>query len=178
MDNILSLHKKIGNKTITERHIYTQEILRKLKSIEEKQTISYDDLSKTIGLDVRPQKEGYPYQYSARIILERENGIVFEVLKGEGFRRLTPEDVARGTGDVYQKRKKALITRSKRRIGAVTDHYDDLSDEGKIKVTIHRTILAFENEIAKPKNILKIEKTVQEHKQLVGFKDTLQLFEK
>lgn len=165
-------------RSITERHIYTQELIKVLKTVKEEETISYEKLSETIGMDVRPQMPGYGYQHSAREILEREDNIAFEVVPTEGLRRLTPEQVATGTGSLYLKGKRSLIRRSKRRIRTVDDHYENLSNEAKMRVTAHRTILAFDNELSKPKNVLKIEAKIRESNKLIGFNDTIKLFEK
>ena len=164
--------------TITERHIYTQELIKVLQTVKAEDTISYDKLTSTIGMNVRPQHEGYAYQHSARRILEREQDIVFEVIQTVGLRRLTPEEVATGTGSVYLKGKKSLIRRSKCRIRTVDDHYDELSPDAQMRVTAHRTILAFDNELSKPKNILKITDRIKEENKLIGFRNTIKLFEK
>jgi hypothetical protein len=57
-----------------------------------------------------------------------------------------------------------------------TVFYDDLSSEAKNEVNIHRTILAFESEVLKPKNMLKLGDYVTNSNKLVGFADTLRLF--
>jgi hypothetical protein len=177
--NLVALKtEKEGRKCISERHIYTQELMKALRSIEEEQTISYEDLSATIGLDVRPEGAGYPYQHSARAILEREDNIAFEVVVKEGLRRLTPEQVANGTGSIYQKKKRSLIHRSKRRIRTIDDKYDELSSDAKMNVTAHRTILAFDYQLSKPKNLRMIEGKVKETNKLLGFQDTISLFNK
>lgn len=177
--NVIPIEKKESQKmTITERHIYTQEIIKVLKTVQEGQTIGYDELSKAIGMNVRPQHEGYGYQHSAREILERDNDIAFDVVPKVGLRRLTPEEVATGTGSTYLNHKKSLIRRSRRRIKTVDDHYENLSNEAKMRVTAHRTILAFDHELSKSKNILKIDNKVREFNKLIGFQDTIKLFEK
>ena len=179
MNQIIPISKESGKKkSITERHIYTQEIIKLLKTVDEGDVIPYESLTSTIGLDVRPQKPGYGYQHSAREILERDNDIVFEVIPKVGLKRLTPEQVAMGSGTVYLKGKKSLIKRSARRISTVTDYYEDLSQEAKFKVTAHRTILAFDNELSKNKNVAQIENKIKSDNKLIGFQDTIKLFEK
>uniref|UniRef100_A0A6H1ZMZ4 Uncharacterized protein n=1 Tax=viral metagenome TaxID=1070528 RepID=A0A6H1ZMZ4_9ZZZZ len=177
--NVITIPKEISKKKcITERHIYTQELIKVLKTVNEEETISYEKLGAVIGMDIRPQSEGYCYQYSAREILERDDNIVFEVIPKVGFKRLTPEQIATGTGSIYLKSKKSLIKRSKRRIHTIDDQYDNLSAAAKMRVTAHRTILAFDNELSKPKNILKIENKVKDTNKLIGFQETIKLFEK
>ena len=175
---MIPIKKEQKKRTITEQNIYTQELIEVLKIIKKEQTISYNELSKTIGIDIRPGYAGYGYQYSARKILEREDNIVFEAVAKVGLRRLTSEEIATGTGSVYLRKKRSLIKRSKSRIRTIDDHYDDLSNEAKMQVTAHRTILAFDNELSKLKNILKIKNKIEKDNKLIGFKDTIKLFEK
>jgi hypothetical protein len=161
---------------ITERSIYTQQLLTLLKKVEEGEIITYEEMDKEIGIGTRPNEEGYCYQKSARDTLERDSNIVFEVVPKVGIKRLSAEQIAKGTGPLYIRKKKSLIKRSKRRIQAINDVYDDLSSEAKNEVNIHRTILAFESEVLKPKNMLKLGDHVTNSKKLVGFADTLRLF--
>lgn len=177
--NLVALkNENEGRKCISERHIYTQELMKALRNVKEEQMISYEDMSQTIGLDVRPEGAGYSYQHSAREILECEDNIAFAVVVKEGLRRLTPEQVANGTGSIYQKKKRSLIHRSKRRIRTIDDKYDELSSDAKMNVTAHRTILAFDYQLSKPKNIRMIESRVRESNKLLGFQDTIRLFNK
>lgn len=179
MADIITLGKEANiKKGITERHIYTQELIRALKNIEPTKIITYDDLGKIIGMDVRPHAEGYTYQYSARGILEREDQIAFEIIPKIGLRRLTIEEVALGTGSIYQKSKKSLIHRSKRRISTVDGHYDNLSPEAQMRLTIHRTILAFDYQFSKSQKMLRLENKIREDVKLIGFQDMLELFKK
>lgn len=177
--NVIPIGKEPDKKrSITERHIYTQEIMKLLRTIKENDTVSYDQMSAAIGMDVRPDGPGYGYQHSARAILEREDDIAFEVVPTIGLKRLTPEQVATGTNSIYMKGKRSLIRRSKRRIKTVDDYYDELSQQAKMQVTAHRTILAFDSEMSRPKNIIKIENKVKETSKLIGFQETIKLFEK
>lgn len=176
---VVSINKEEAKKrSITERHIYTQELIKVLKTVKEEETVTYENLSAAIGMDVRPSGPGYGYQHSARAILERENDIAFEAVPKIGLKRLTPEQVATGTGSVYLQRKRSLIRKSKRRISTIDDHYEDLSNDAKLRVTAHRTILAFDSQLSKPKNLLKIDDKVRETNKLIGFQDTIRLFEK
>lgn len=169
---------KTEKKTIGEQHIYTQELIKILQNVQETETITYTDMSASIGVNVSPDGPGYGYQKSARDYLEREYDIVFEVLPTIGLRHMTHEEVALSTGSEYNKKKASLLKRSKRKIKTVANSYDNLSQEAQIKTTLARTIIAFDSEVIKAKNIKQIENRVQETNKLVGFKETLSLFEK
>jgi hypothetical protein len=167
-----------NQKTYREKNIYTQELIRVLKEVEEDNIIPYQKLSFLVGINIRPNHEGYRYLHSARHILERDHDVAFKTITGKGLKRMTPEQVANETGHEYILKKKSLIRHSKRRIKTIDDSYEKLSNDAKIKATLHRTMLAFDNEFSKSKNILKIENHVQKNNMLIGFDETIKLFEK
>jgi len=166
-------HKK---KTIGERHIYTQELLKRLKKVSVGEIINYNELSKIIGINVRPGFDGYSYQKSARDISERDEKIVFEVVPTVGLKRISKDDVAESSLSMYQEKKKSNIKRVKRRIETVDDDYDKLNENAKQKTLALKTLLVFDNEISKGKNILKITDQIKTDQKLIGFESTLDLF--
>jgi hypothetical protein len=167
-----------GNTTIGEKHIYTQELIKLLKEVPQTETITYETMSAHVGIDVRPNQPGYGYQKSARAYLQREYDIVFEVIKTVGLRHMTHEEVALSAKEGYVTKKRRLVTREKRRINTVANSYDELTPGAKIETTLTRTLLAFDSEASKAKNIRQIEARVVQTNQLIGFKDTLALFQK
>ena len=177
MPNMVHL-KQEDRKTIGQRHIYTQEIMEVLRVLKEGERISYDALSGIIGLGVTAMEPGYGYQKTARDILEKEESIVFEVIAKEGLRRMSPEEVAMSTIHKHIKEKKSMIRRNTIRINTVSDSYDGLSEGAKMKTTLVRTVLSFDSEMMKKKNVSLIEDKVVENKALIGFDDTLSLFRK
>ncbi len=177
MPNIIAL-KQESKKTIGQRHIYTQEIMNALRKIKAGERISYSAMSNIIGLETVAGHPGYGYQKTARDILEKEESIVFEVIKKEGLRRMTPEEVAMSALHKYMKEKKSMVRRNMIRIETVSDAYDTLSQDAKTKTTLARTVLAFDRELLKKKNVSLIETKVIENKTLIGFDDTLSLFKR
>lgn len=76
-----------------------------LSEVSEGETISYDDLSKTIGRDVRKHSSGC--LRSARRILERD-GVHFDCVAGTGLKRLAPgECVLKARSQVHRARRAA-----------------------------------------------------------------------
>ena len=177
MSNVVAL-KKEDRKTIGQRHIYTQEIMNALRCLKHGDNIAYESLSSLIGLGTRSNEPGYCYQKTARDILEKDESIVFEVIEKEGLRRMFPEEVAMSTIHKHLKEKKAMVKRNIIRIDTVSDYYDQLSPEAKIKTIIARTVLSFDSEMLKSKNVAMIENKVLENKVLIGFDDTISLFKK
>ena len=177
MSNVVAL-KKDDRKTIGQRHIYTQEIMNILRGIKPGDKIAYEAMSSLIGLGTRSNEPGYCYQKTARDILEKDESIVFEVIEKEGLRRMSPEEVAMSTIHKHLKEKKAMVKRNIIRIETVSDSYDQLSQEAKIKTIMARTVLSFDYEMLKNKNVAMIESKVAENKALIGFDDTISLFKK
>ena len=163
-------------KTIGQRHIFTLLIIERLISVQEAETIPYDELSELIGIDIRPNHNGYSYQKSARDILEREENIVFEAIGSIGLRRMTPEEVGLSTYEKYTREKKSCIFRNMRRIQTVNDHFDNLSTEAQQYTTFARTVLQFDAEFSKKKNQKKISDKIKETKNSIVFDDTVSLF--
>ena len=142
MTNVVVLKEK-DRKTIGQRHIYTQEIMNVLRNVDEGGMVSYDELTAVIGLDVRAGGGGYGYQKVARNILEKEESIVFEVIEKEGLRRMSPEEVAMSTIHKYLREKKSMVKRNTIRIDTVSDSYNELSSEAKVRTTLARTVFSF-----------------------------------
>jgi hypothetical protein len=165
-----------NHKSIGERHIHTQEIAKALREIPEGDTITYEEMTKLIGIDTSPKGSGYQYQYTARDILERDEKIVFECLFKVGLKRLPPEKVALSSSSMYLKRKRSLIRRNKRRIDTVNDVYEDLSAEARFKTDLARTLLSFDAQMTRRKNINKIQANIKDANKAVEFTDTLRLF--
>lgn len=78
-----------------------QTLIKKLSVIEPGGFITYADLNKAIGGDV--QRTHYYALVSAQRALLRDNAAVFAPVRGEGIRRLLPEEVADKTPLVVNK---------------------------------------------------------------------------
>jgi hypothetical protein len=165
-------------KSLGERHIYTQELCKLLNACDVGEVLTYDEMDAKIGLSTRPTGSGYGYQRTARIILERDFNIVFEVVERVGLKRLSNEQVATSTAAMYIHKKKSIIKHHKRRIKTVDDAFETLSPAAKIKTTLARTLLAFDSETVKGRRVNQIEQRVTEKQTLIGFGETVDLFKK
>lgn len=165
-----------GPRTVGQRHIYTQEIVKLLLSKTVGSTVTYDEMSERIGMKCSPTGDGYGYQASAREILEKEHDIVFENVETIGYRRLSSEEVAKSTVRLIQRKKAGILRRAKRRIETINDEYDSLSQEAKTQATLARTIIAFDMELNKGKRMKQIADRVSGDGRLLGFGETLGLF--
>ena len=178
MENkVIQINKEARKRAPGERSIYTQQVIARMKRAKEGEIIPYEELDVIIGMGTRPQHEGYGYQYTARNVLERDHKIVFEAIDNVGLKRLSAEEIAKSTIPDYIKKTRSLVRRSTQRIGAIDEVYGELSDEAKMKATYARTILAFMDRATKPKSLKTIEMRIEENCEVIGFKDTLKLFD-
>jgi hypothetical protein len=74
-----------------KRHPETDLLIARLRDVPLGQEISYADLSRVIGRDVRTFAR--PRLSSARDIALREFGVCFFAVRGQGLRRITVEDL-------------------------------------------------------------------------------------
>lgn len=165
-----------GRKTIGERHIYTNQILKMLEDVNEGQTLRYKEMTAAIGLDTQPGGDGYSYQRSARRIMEREFNAVFEALTNVGLKRLPPTDVAKSSTNSFLSPLRRHIARQKRRLNTLNDEYENLDDESRFGVDTARTIIAFTDSMTRKKAVKKIAEKVTSSNKMIGFRDTLALF--
>lgn len=164
-------------KSIGERSIFTQELVDFLSKAVDGAVVTYADMTKLIGFDVRPNYNGYPYLYSAKEILQRDYDIVFETIPKEGIKRLPHEKVALSGPALFVKRTKSHVKRHANRINTVTDYYESLSPEAKLGANMARTLIFFTAESIKPKKMDLIKDACKKSgSNYIGFGDTLALF--
>lgn len=73
----------------------TVKLVEYLSTMKESDVVSYDSLDVLAGIDVRSTGR----LESARRICQREFGIVFGVIRGQGLRMLTPAEIVNTTDD-------------------------------------------------------------------------------
>ena len=120
------------------RSIETSELLKKLRSIKEDETVTYDEFSKVAMGECKPGGIKYGYLASARNILQKETGIEFQAIPNVGLKRMNDSDK-------ITKTKKALPTYNKKvkkdmRRLASTD-YNTLSPDERLCHNVHMSIL-------------------------------------
>lgn len=168
----------MGNNTIGERHIYTQQLVKLLGAASEGALVTYEEMSTEIGIDTRPTGPGYGYQHTARTILQRDKAMVFEVVAKIGLKHMPKTKVAESALRSFVTPMRSLTRRHKRRVGTLDDSYDTLPEKARFQVDATRTLLAFTDHATKRKNIEAIESKVIEAKKMIGFKQTIELFTK
>lgn len=165
-----------SKKTIGERHIYTDQLIKFLTATEIGEIVTYEQLQTVIDMDCRPQGPGYGYQYMARNILERESNMVFEVVSKIGLKHMPPNDVARSSLQCFLKPLKSHLKRQKRRVNTLSDDYENLKAPERFCVDTTRTLIAFTDHATRKKAINLIEAEVKNTLKAVSLDDTIALF--
>ena len=106
--------------------IETQLIADRLSAVAMGEQVSYDELSKIAGSNVREDRGALE---SARRVVLREHGIVFDVVRGSGLIRLDDnaiiESRARDVRHINRAAHKAMVKQSKA-------NYESLTPENKL----------------------------------------------
>lgn len=125
-----------------------------LKLCEVGQLLTYDQLSKLIGRDVR--EHAYGALQTARRIAEREDGIAFGTITNVGLKRLNDVEVI-GTADKTLAHIRRTASRSGRRVLWCLKDFDKLSDEKKVEHNARVSALTVLATISKNSAIRRIE---------------------
>ena len=133
--------------------------------------ITYEDLTRAIGRDVRQFAQ--PSLRSARRGLLNTQGIVFGVETNVGLRRLNDDQIVDST--LYDRiRMKRAATRSIRKLSVVK--FDELSDEKKRQHIVASAQIGAIEMFATRNATKKIEKKVDGSKERIAIGETLKMF--
>ena len=80
--------------TIMEMSADAKMLIDMLRNVAEGDTVTYAAMSSEIGRDIQKERGA---MYTARSALIKEN-IVFDTVREEGLRRMTPSEIAQGAG--------------------------------------------------------------------------------
>ncbi len=158
--------------TIAQTSIDARLLYERIAALNVGDSISYKELSALIDRNV--QEDGHGVLRTARRMAEREDRIVFDVVIGEGLRRLNDSEIV-DTGDRAVSRIRRGARRAANTISAVSD-FNTLPNEKKVK---HNTMLSILGTIAafvRPKTVLRIESAVSGNSGKLSVGDTLKAF--
>jgi len=176
-NNIVAMNPEAEDRhTIGERSIYTQSIVDNMKETKPGDVVTYSVLTNLIGMGARSGDSGYGYVQSAIEIIKKEYAIVMENIRNVGYRHMTKEDVAKSSMDLYTKKLKAETRRTKKRLGTLTDYWDTLTPDSRIKAIAASTFVSMNQHMLKAKHMRKLEAAVKENHK-IGFRQTFKLFE-
>src|SRR5690349_12060809 len=164
-----------NHKTIPGLHIDTQVIVKRLAAAKAGETVTYDELQKLIGQDVRPGAEAYVRLLKARDVLEKDpdKRIVFAAVNKEGIKRLNDSEIVE-SGSSFVGLVRRTARRGLRRLTCV--NYDKLTNGERVKHNAAASHLGVLHEITKPSAVKKIEAGVEKSHEKMATAKTLEFF--
>ncbi len=160
-------------KTIPELSIDAKVLFDALIDIPKGGVIGYIKLTSLISKDV--QKQGYGYLATARTKALRENGLVFEAVRGVGLKCLTDEENARSTGTATIRKIRRASSKAIRKLTAIDD-FDGLPNDAKVNHNMALSVLGVFRHMTKPKKIEQLEQKITETKAQLPLNKTLEIF--
>ena len=163
------------SKAIREPTYETLLLFKYLEKIEKGTNVLYSSLTKIIGMDVT-MNPGRGYLTTARRMVQREKGYVFLALKGpdrgKGLRCLTDEENVQEAGNYAEE----VRRKAKRNDGKLAcADLDNVTEDGKMKYNLFRTLLSIVHEAGKRKRLLQIENKIKETGQRLPVGKVLEL---
>lgn len=163
----------VPKRAMAERSATTSALIARLEKLEMEDSVTYSALSEVAGCDV--QGIGRGYLTSARNILQRERGMVFDAVRGEGIKRLNDDGIV-STGDRSVNRIRRESTRGVRRLSKVV--FDKISPENRTRFNALASCLGMLRHVTKSKSIRILENHVQEKQTQLAVDETLTAFQK
>jgi len=146
------------NKTIIEMNADTRMLIDLLRTISPGAVVTYLELSGHIERNVQTVARGS--LNTARKTLRKE-GVLFDVIRGVGLRRMLPDEIAKGVPAKYIKK---IGNASKRCLQDLhVAAQADLDNESRVKLNAGIAMFGTIRECVKPKQIKKLEKAIKEN---------------
>jgi len=159
-------------KTIAEMSIETSLLVERLKQSAVGDVVTYAEMSTLVGRNV--QGDGYSAMASARRICQREERMVFEVIRNEGLKRLNDSGIV-ATGGVNLKRLGRQARRGVKTLACVTD-FDALPPDQQVEHNMTMSMLGALAQMVKPKQQEKLRLAVANAQQRLPLTKTLEMF--
>ncbi|MFN3891955.1 MAG: hypothetical protein ACK4MV_16290 [Beijerinckiaceae bacterium] len=137
------------------------------------EVISYDDLGKEISKHV---SGAFPALHTARRSLLNNDGYVFAVIRGEGLKRLSDEEIV-SASDQDVNRIRRTAKRGARKLASVAD-YSSLSNAAQLRHTTRLSVMTAVAHMASSKGIEKLEEPAKGRAKELPISETLAAFAK
>ncbi len=160
------------NKQIPVLSIDAKTLYEKLCSVAVGERVTYEQLTQCIGRNV--QDKAYGALTTARRMAQRENRIVFGVVRGQGLIRLNDSDIVDAGSNGLAKTRRVVKKHAK--ILSCVQDFNQLSNEEKLR---HNAALSLYGAIAqatKPTTVKQVESAVNASAGALPVGKTLQLF--
>jgi hypothetical protein len=136
-----------SDRSLFQCSIETKWLIDRGRRLQVGEVVTYEELSKLIGIDVR--EEGRGALRSARNILLRDEQIVLDSVPNVGLKRSSDSEIVQSAG----------AQRGVQRLTAVAD-FDRLSDADKLAHNASVSALAVIKLMGKPKSVERIAASV------------------
>ena len=161
------------NKAIPELSVDTQVLAKLLRSAGPDELVTYAAMSIAIKRDVRVVARHL--MESARRIVQREDGKVFECVFGEGLKLMTDSAKA-GLGSHAAGRMRNISKRTLSKMA--TTSFEALSNEDKVAHNTGISLLSALAQATRPKSIQRLSVAVGEAQDKLPLASTLEMFKK
>ena len=148
-------------------------LFRRIKEMKVGETVSYEELSGIIGLNVQDNRH---YLDTARKKALVEEGIVTEAVWGKGIKRLDDESIAR-IGDSVVRHIRSSARKGRLKLSCVKD-FGALTNEAKIKHNMGMSLLGAMMVFTKGKMVERIEHQVAQNMEQIPTAKLVELFKK
>jgi hypothetical protein len=145
-----------SDRSLFQCSIETKWLIDRGRRLQVGEVVTYEELSKLIGIDVR--EEGRGALRSARNILLRDEQIVLDSVPNVGLKRSSDSEIVQSAGAVFSKLRRGA-QRGVQRLTAVAD-FDRLSDADKLAHNASVSALAVIKLMGKPKSVERIAASV------------------
>lgn len=132
----------------------SRALINALEKVSIGETVSYEDLNRTIGRDVRQFRGTI---HTALATLERQHQMVFSCVPTVGYKRLNDKEII-GTADAVTRKIRWAARRSARKLACVK--FDQLPADQRLAHNARMTIMALVAETTGSNAVKRIESAV------------------
>ena len=158
------------NQTIAEQSVDTRLLVALLQKAEIGQVFNYTELSERLGRSIMGAE---PSLSSARRIVQRDFDIVFDVIRGQGIKRLSDAEIV-ALGDTLPGRVRRTARRMVQKIAKAKD-----GELSKDQITQRNAVVSMAGALihmASKSNMAKLEDAVRVNAGELAVGKTLELF--
>lgn len=135
----------------------TRTLIRFLATVPHGGVVTNDQLSAELGRDIRKCRH---LLYSAFNHIQRENGIIFGSLRGQGYQRLLVEQ-APHVGSTARRKIRRTARQASKKLTAVLARANDVSNDVRIAANRELSVLGLLDVAAQDKNLPEAKNGVQ-----------------
>ena len=148
-----------------------ERLYQRLLKVEVGKQVTYDDLTKTIGRDVRGP--GYGVLQTARRLAHRRSSMVFAAVPRIGLENITDTQKVAVGSDLRPVRR--MLKRKARIIAAVKD-FGALTPDAKREHNVGLAVLGAMELMTRPQEVKRIRESVEIGVKQLSFDETIRLF--